>query len=277
MPARFYFVRPAAATSRRGSGGPFFTPRRKAADEDHMVSLENIAPGALLGCAGLGLLTFGWRRHEIAPVLIYAGLGAVGGAWLFDAMGLLAAAGAATGAVLGGLAGAYLHSILSAMAVGTAAAVLLAATYWALAMRQPLAMEQLATEGGWRSVQAVLVAHPSHGILCCVLPAVGMLAGLLVAIRRQRETGAVLCSLLGAFAVTFAGLLLAGQPANLATLSRVARPGWLWGAALSLAAAGSFLQILLLRLDARRGAARALPAATPAVRRRTRTAARAAS
>jgi hypothetical protein len=129
--------------------------------------------------------------------------------------------------------------------VGAAAAAIAAAGYWVLWMREPLGGGPLVSAGGWHHVQTVLAARPGDAVLLCILPAVGMLAGLLIAVRFPRATGIVLCSLLGGFALTFAGLLLAGHPARLDTLALLAAPSWLWLIALALAGAGAFLQLHL--------------------------------
>ncbi len=206
---------------------------------------EILILSVLAGVGGGALLVFGWRWPEIAPVLIYCGVGAAVGGWLFDAGGLQPIVGATLGGVLGGMAGAYLHTVLAALTIGTASAALLAVGYWVVWMRRALTAEMIGSATGWRVVQTTLSAHPTDAVLCSLLPAVGMLGGLLLSLRHPRQAGIVLCSLLGGFAMTFAALLLIGRPATTETLLQTIRPGWLWLAALPLAGVGVFIQFYL--------------------------------
>jgi hypothetical protein len=218
------------------------------------------------GALGVGLLLAGGRRQQFAAVVIFGAVGAALCGWLFDSAGLQPVAGVVAGAVLGALAGAHLHPALSALAAGLAAAVLLSGFYWVLWVRQPLSLDAVAEAGSSQGLHALLADQPVHAALICILAAVGMLAGLVVGLRRQRITAIVLASLAGGFALTLSGLLLAGRPARVGTLVSLLRPGWLWCAALPLAAAGTFVQLRLQRPAEPRATA-ARPAAKSPTRR----------
>ena len=194
---------------------------------------ESVVLSILSGILGVGLLLFAWRRQPVAAVVIFGGVGAALGGWGFDAMGLLPQAGVVVGALIGGLAGAHLYPALSALAVGMAGAILLGVLYWVLGVRRPLGADLL-SEPGLHSFHAALAAHPIHPVLLCVLPAVGMLVGLLVALKQRRITGAVFSSLVGGFALTLSGMLLAGMPPTVRTALLLLQPGWRWLVALPL-------------------------------------------